>query len=240
MAKNTDLDGLNKENERILEDNENIFWLQVDGEKKLATENLVPGNQVYNEKLVKIKGIEYRTWDPFRSKLAASIYNGLDDFPFKIKSDVLYLGVSTGTTVSHISDIIGNTGTVFGVEHASRVARDFLDRVASHRNNIVPIIQDARKPNEYFSVSKKVDIVYVDIAQPDQTNIAIENCKMFLKNNGYLFLVIKSRSIDVTKDPKRIFEGEIKKLEGSFQIKQVINLAPYDKDHAIVIGQYSG
>jgi len=240
MAKNTDLDGLSKENERILEDNENIFWLQVDGEKKLATENLVPGNQVYNEKLVKIKGIEYRTWDPFRSKLAASIYNGLDDFPFKIKSDVLYLGVSTGTTVSHISDIIGNTGTVFGVEHASRVARDFLDRVASHRNNIVPIIQDARKPNEYFSVSKKVDIVYVDIAQPDQTNIAIENCKMFLKNNGYLFLVIKSRSIDVTKDPKRIFEGEIKKLEGSFQIKQVINLAPYDKDHAIVIGQYSG
>ena len=240
MAKNTDLDGLNKENERILEDNENIFWLQVDGEKKLATENLVPGNQVYNEKLVKIKGIEYRTWDPFRSKLAASIYNGLDDFPFKIKSDVLYLGVSTGTTASHISDIIGNTGTVFGVEHASRVARDFLDRVASHRNNIVPIIQDARKPNEYFSVSKKVDIVYVDIAQPDQTNIAIENCKMFLKNNGYLFLVIKSRSIDVTKDPKRIFEGEIKKLEGSFQIKQVINLAPYDKDHAIVIGQYSG
>ena len=240
MAKNTDLDGLNKENERILEDNENIFWLQVDGEKKLATENLVPGNQVYNEKLVKIKGIEYRTWDPFRSKLAASIYNGLDDFPFKIKSDVLYLGVSTGTTVSHISDIIGNTGTVFGVEHASRVARDFLDRVASHRNNIVPIIQDARKPNEYFSVSKKVDIVYVDIAQPDQTNIAIENCKMFLKNNGYLFLVIKSRSIDVTKDPKKIFEGEIKKLEGTFQIKQVINLGPYDKDHAIVIGQYSG
>ena len=240
MAKNTDLDGLNKENERILEDNENIFWLQVDGEKKLATENLVPGNQVYNEKLVKIKGTEYRTWDPFRSKLAASIYNGLDDFPFKIKSDVLYLGVSTGTTVSHISDIIGNAGTIFGVEHASRVARDFLDRVASHRNNIVPIIQDARKPNEYFSVSKKVDIVYVDIAQPDQTSIAIENCKMFLKDNGYLFLVIKSRSIDVTKDPKKIFEGEIKKLEGSFKINQVINLGPYDKDHAIVIGQYSG
>ena len=239
MAKNTDLDGLNKENERILEDNENIFWLQVDGEKKLATENLVPGNQVYNEKLVKIKGIEYRTWDPFRSKLAASIYNGLDDFPFKIKSDVLYLGVSTGTTVSHISDIIGNTGTIFGVEHTSRVARDFLDRVASHRNNIVPIIQDARKPNEYFSVSKKVDIVYVDIAQPDQTSIAIENCKMFLKDNGYLFLVIKSRSIDVTKDPKKIFESEIKKLEGSFKINQVINLGPYDKDHAIVIGQYS-
>ena len=63
---------------------------------------------------------------------------------------------------------------------------------------------------------------------------------MFLKDNGYLFLVIKSRSIDVTKDPKKIFESEIKKLEGSFKINQVLNLGPYDKDHAIVIGQYSG
>ena len=105
MRKKIDLVDLNKENERILEDNENIFWLQVDGEKKLATENLIPGNQVYNEKLIKVKGIEYRTWDPFRSKLAASIFNGLNDFPFKLKSDILYLGVSTGTTVSHISDI---------------------------------------------------------------------------------------------------------------------------------------
>ena len=240
MRKKIELVDLNKENERILEDNENIFWLQVDGEKKLATENLIPGNQVYNEKLIKVKGIEYRTWDPFRSKLAASIFNGLNNFPFKLKSDILYLGVSTGTTVSHISDIVGNTGTIFGVEHASRVARDFLDRVASHRTNIVPIIQDARKPNEYFSVSKKVDIVYVDIAQPDQTNIAIGNCNMYLKPNGYLFLVIKSRSIDVTKDPKKIFENEIKKLEKSFEIKQVINLGPYDKDHAIVIATFLG
>ena len=80
MRKKIDLVDLNKENERILEDNENIFWLQVDGEKKLATENLIPGNQVYNEKLIKVKGIEYRTWDPFRSKLAASIFNGLNNF----------------------------------------------------------------------------------------------------------------------------------------------------------------
>ena len=116
MRKKIDLVDLNKENERILEDNENIFWLQVDGEKKLATENLIPGNQVYNEKLIKVKGIEYRTWDPFRSKLAASIFNGLNDFPFKLKSDILYLGVSTGTTVSHISDIISNTGTIISTD----------------------------------------------------------------------------------------------------------------------------
>ena len=216
-------------------DKQTFFWIQVEGEKKLATQNLVPGNQVYNEKLVQHKGSEYRIWNPFRSKLAAAIMNDLKNFPFNQKSDVLYLGVSTGTTISHISDIVNQGGTIFGIEHASRVARDFLDRVASHRKNIVPIIQDARRPEEFFSVYKKVDIVYVDIAQPDQTNIAIENCRLYLKSGGYLFLVIKTRSIDVVKDPKMVIKDEIKKLETLFEIKQTINLHPYDKDHAMVI-----
>jgi len=220
------------------EDKKNIFWVKTEGEKKLATENLVPGNQVYKEKLVLKKGIEYRVWDPFRSKLAASIMKDLEEFPFQEKSSVLYLGVSTGTTISHISDIVGPKGIIFGVEHSSRVARDFLDRVASHRKNIIPIIQDARRPQDYFSVYNKMDVVYSDIAQPDQTEIAISNCKLYLKNNGYLFLVIKTRSIDVTQPPKKIIEDELKKLRTNFQILQQIDLHPYDKDHAMIIAKY--
>ena len=220
------------------EDKKNIFWVKTEGEKKLATENLVPGNQVYKEKLVLKKGIEYRVWDPFRSKLAASIMKDLEEFPFQEKSSVLYLGVSTGTTISHISDIVGPKGIIFGVEHSSRVARDFLDRVASHRKNIIPIIQDARQPQDYSSVYNKMDIVYCDIAQPDQTEIAISNCKLYLKNNGYLFLVIKTRSIDVTQPPKKIIDGELKKLRANFEILQQIDLYPYDKDHAMIIAKY--
>ena len=220
-----------------MEGDKNYFWIKSDGEKKLFTENLVPGNQVYKEKLVKQKGVEYRLWDPFRSKLAAAIMNNLEEFPFKNKSIVLYLGVSTGTTVSHISDIVGPSGIIFGVEHASRVARDFLDRVASYRPNIIPIMQDARRPKEYFSVFGKSDVVYVDIAQPDQTNIAIANCDAYLKKNGYLFLVIKTRSIDVTKAPNKIIEDEIEKLKPKFTILQRIDLHPYDKDHAIIIAK---
>ena len=220
------------------EDKKNIFWVKTEGEKKLATENLVPGNQVYKEKLVLKKGIEYRVWDPFRSKLAASIMKDLEEFPFQEKSSVLYLGVSTGTTISHISDIVGPKGIIFGVEHSSRVARDFLDRVASHRKNIIPIIQDARRPQDYISVYNKMDIVYSDIAQPDQTEIAISNCKLYLKNNGYLFLVIKTRSIDVTQPPKKIIEDELKKLRTNFEILQQIDLHPYDKDHAMIIAKY--
>ena len=221
-----------------MEEDKGFFWIKVEGQKKLATENLVIGNQVYKEKLIKKKDVEYRLWDPFRSKLAAAIMNGLEVFPFEEKSSVLYLGVSTGTTVSHVSDIVGPQGIVFGVEHASRVARDFLDRVASYRKNIIPILQDARQPQQYFSVYTKVNVVYVDIAQPDQTDIAISNCKMFLKNEGYLFLVIKARSIDVTKAPKKIFEKEKNKLKENFEIIQEINLSPYDKDHAMIIAKY--
>ncbi|MDH3794885.1 MAG: fibrillarin-like rRNA/tRNA 2'-O-methyltransferase [Nitrosopumilus sp.] len=232
-------DQIQTKRERSLEeDNQSFFWIKSEGQEKLATENMVPGNQVYKEKLIIKRNVEYRLWDPFRSKLAASIMNELDYFPFENKTKVLYLGASTGTTVSHISDIIGPNGIIFAVEHASRVARDFLDRVASFRSNIMPILQDARKPKEYFSVFGKVDVVYVDIAQPDQTKIAIENCEMFLKKGGYLFLVIKTRSIDVTKDPKRIVTEEIEKLKTKFEVLQSIDLHPYDKDHAMVIAKY--
>ena len=222
----------------MVEDRKKFFWLKTEGQNKLATENLVPGNQVYNEKLLNKNGIEYRIWDPFRSKLAASIMNRLEEFPFKENSSVLYLGVSTGTTASHISDIVGMEGKIFAVEHSSRVARDFLDRVASYRKNIIPILQDARQPKEYFSVYEKVDIVYSDIAQPDQTEIAIANCKAYLKNNCYLFLVIKTRSIDVTQSPKKIIENELKKLQPNFEILQQIDLYPYDKDHAMIISKF--
>jgi len=232
-------DQIQTKRERSLEeDNQSFFWIKSEGQEKLATENMVPGNQVYKEKLIIKRNVEYRLWEPFRSKLAASIMNELDYFPFKNKTKVLYLGASTGTTVSHISDIIGPNGIIFAVEHASRVARDFLDRVASFRSNIIPILQDARKPKEYFSVFGKVDVVYVDIAQPDQTKIAIDNCEMFLKKGGYFFLVIKTRSIDVTKDPKRIVTEEIEKLKTKFEVLQSIDLHPYDKDHAMVIAKY--
>ncbi len=219
-------------------DDSPIYWFTVDGQKRLATVNYVEGNQVYGEKLYKKSGVEYRVWDPFRSKLAAAITIGLEVFPINLGTKVLYLGASTGTTVSHISDIVGHSGIVFAVEHASRVARDFLDRVASFRKNIIPVLQDARHPEQYFSVYGKVDVVYSDIAQPDQTEIAIQNCKMFLKDGGYLFLVIKTRSIDVTQSPKKIIESQIRKLETSFTVIQNIDLLPYDKDHALVVAKY--
>ncbi len=229
-----------KREKGLEEDNQPFVWIESEGRKRLATENLVLGNRVYKEKLIVKKKIEFRLWDPFRSKLAAAIMNGLEYFAFENKSKVLYLGTSTGTTVSHISDIVGPSGVIFGVEHTSRVAREFLDRVAAYRPNIIPILQDARRPKEYFAVFGRVDVVYVDIAQPDQTEIAIENCEMFLKKDGYIFLVIKTRSIDVIQAPKKIIREETGKLEAKFDVLQSIDLLPYAKDHAMIIARYRG
>ena len=237
-------DGDNKNNKdiSIAKDHSQISaieWIKVAGEKHISTLNLIEGNNVYGEKLVKYNGEEYRIWDPFRSKLAGALRKGLKQLPLMNGTKVLYLGASTGTTVSHISDIVGFKGIVFAVEPAVRVARELIENVASKRRNVIPILEDARKPKSYFSIFGKVDIVYSDIAQPDQTEIAIANCLTYLRPKGAMLIVIKTRSIDVTMDPKSVVAQEAKKIErAGFQIEQIIDLEPFDKDHAMIYALY--
>lgn len=211
-----------------------ISYVTVNGKEHIATINLLKGVTLYGEKLISRNGNEYRTWDPYRSKLAAAYIKGLH-FEFSNIGNVLYLGASTGTTVSHLSDIVGHSGKIFAVESSTRVARELISNVSSKRTNVIPIIEDARKPRSYFSIYDKMDLVYCDIAQPDQTTIAIDNCKIYLKEAKPMLLVIKTRSIDVTMSPKNVISQEIKKLESnSFEIKQNLDLEPFDKDHAMI------
>jgi fibrillarin-like pre-rRNA processing protein len=216
-----------------------IKWVVVEGQKQIASLNLIKGITVYGEKLIKYKGEEYRLWDPYRSKLSGALKKGLKTLPILNGMKVLYLGASTGTTVSHISDIVGMNGIVYAVEPAARVARELIQNVASKRKNVIPIIEDARKPHSYFSVFGNVDIIYCDVAQPDQTDIAIANCKVYLKPNGTILLIVKTRSIDVVTDPKQVISQESKKLkDNGFYIEQIINLEPFDKDHGLIYGIY--
>ncbi len=202
----------------------------------LATKNLTPGKRVYGEKLFAADGIEYRQWDLFRSKLAGAISKGLNHMAIAPGSLVLYLGASTGTTVSHVSDIVGNEGGVFAVEFAQRSMRDLL-RMCEERKNVLPIFGDARKPQEYaeYLGGEKADVLYQDVAQPDQAEIFVANAKMFLKEDGEGLLCVKSQSIDVTQNPKKTYEQLIAKLESEgFQILEAFALDPYDKDHLFV------
>lgn len=195
----------------------------------IYTRNAVPGQRVYGETLVG----EFREWVPDRSKLGAAILCGLKEFHIKKNSKVLYLGASTGTTVSHISDI---ASIVYAIEFADRVFPS-LAALASKRKNIVPIFADSRKPEEYSWI-EECDVVFIDVADPQETEIFIRNCDMFLKKESYGMISIKSQSIDVTKRPEDVYKKEIKKMTDSgYKVIQIIDLNPYEKCHGFVLVQ---
>ena len=197
---------------------------------EIATKNIVPQKRVYGEQLFEENGHEFRTWNPHRSKLAAAILNGLEKLKIAEDWKTLYLGASTGTTVSHISDIT-KEGLIYAVEF-SNVSMRKLVRLCEVRPNIAPILGDATKPKRYINLLEKVDFVYCDVAQPNQTNAFIDNIHLFLKKNAISMIMIKSRSIDVNQKPQKIFKQEEKKLkEMGFSIVEKIKLEPYEKDH---------
>lgn len=209
-----------------------------DGSIRLATRNLVPGHRVYGERLFRYENTEYREWNAYRSKLAGALMNGLREQPINEGDKILYLGVASGTTASHISDIVGQKGRIYGLDVAPRVLREFI-MVVEVRKNLFPILGDARKPQEYRHVVETVDGIYADIAQPEQAAIVADNADMFLKNNGYLLMAIKARSIDVTREPSEIYRREVNTLkERGFEIIDVVHLEPYDKDHAMIYARF--
>jgi len=185
-------------------------------EDVLVTKNMVPGDSVYGEKRVAIEDtttgkIEYRVWNPFRSKLAAAILGGVDQIHMPPGSKVLYLGAASGTTVSHVSDIVGPDGLVFAVEF-------------SHK---------------YRMLVPMVDTVFADVAQPDQARIVALNAQYFLKNGGHFVISIKANCIDSTASPEAVFAGEVKKLiEDKMKPQEQLTLEPYERDHAVVVGVF--
>jgi fibrillarin-like pre-rRNA processing protein len=210
-----------------------------DGALRLATRNLAPGRTVYGERLIRFKRVEYRVWDAFRSKLAAAIIKGVHTVPIAAGSHVLYLGAASGTTPSHISDIVGEQGHVYCVEFASRSLRDLVDNVCAYRMNMSPFLEDARMPEKYaLFITGKVDCIYCDIAQPEQAKVLADNADVFLKAGGWVMLAVKSQSIDVTKAPEQVYQQEARVLrKRGFSVKETVRLEPYDKAHAMIVAQ---
>lgn len=220
---------------------EGAYWISTrEGDKKLATLSQAPGTTVYGETIRKLDGQEYRVWDPFRSKLAAAILKGLSPHQLKRGASVLYLGAASGTTVSHVSDIVGPRGRVHCVEFAQRSFRDLVENVCKHRSNTTPIFEDARFPNRYKSIVHQVDCVYCDIAQSDQARILAENSDAYLSDKGEFLFAVKARSIDVTRNPSEIFREEASLLvERGYAVTKTIRLDPFEMDHCMMAGQRS-
>ncbi|MEW5955781.1 MAG: fibrillarin-like rRNA/tRNA 2'-O-methyltransferase [Candidatus Micrarchaeota archaeon] len=204
-------------------------------DNRLATKNLVPGTTVYGEKTFRESGQEYRAWDPRRSKLAAAIVKGLRDCPVKPGMTVLYLGAANGTTASHVSDVVGESGSVYCVEFSAHAMRDLL-RVCEQRKNMFPILADARLPEKYVdAVPAKVDLVYADVADRDQTQILLRNAKQF--NAGLLAIAVKARCINSVKPPKQVFAEERQKITGEAEVLDFVLLDPFEADHCFIVAR---
>jgi rRNA 2'-O-methyltransferase fibrillarin len=231
----------------------------VYGEKRISVEkpSTTPGGVA--------EKVEYRVWNPFRSKskfllvlmdvllfvqyphycfrlflltVAAAVLGGVDNIWIKPGSKVLYIGAAAGTSCSHVSDIVGKTGAVYAVEFSHRPGRDLLG-VAKLRTNIIPIIEDARHPLKYRMLIGMVDVVFADVAQPDQARIVALNSHYFLKNGGHAVIAIKASCIDSTAAPEAVFRREVSKLQSeNFKPLEQLTLEPYERDHAVVIAEY--
>ncbi|ESX03025.1 hypothetical protein KL918_002202 [Ogataea parapolymorpha] len=218
-------------------------------EDLLVTKNLAPGESVYGEKRITVDEpskdesapatkVEYRVWNPFRSKLAAGIMGGLDELFIAPGKKVLYLGAASGTSVSHVADVVGPEGVVYAVEFSHRPGRELIG-MAKKRPNVIPIIEDARHPQKYRMLIGMVDVVFADVAQPDQARIIALNSHLFLKDKGGVVISIKANCIDSTVDAETVFAREVQKLrEERIKPLEQLTLEPYERDHCIVVGRY--
>lgn len=198
--------------------------------KWLYTKNLTPGKRISTEKIHTADGIEYRSWNPYKSKMAAAILKGCKNMPVRKDSHVLYLGAANGTTASYFSDI-ATDGMIYAIEISFQAMKDLLS-VCKNRENMIPIMANARKPEEYETMVEYVDVVYQDISQRDQVKIFLKNMERFDAKEG--LLMVKARSIDVSMKPEKVFERVKEEIKNNFQIKETLSLHPYARDHMAI------
>ncbi len=202
--------------------------------KGIYTKNLLPGKRVYGEKLVQEKGTEFREWNPYRSKYCAAIKKGLKQSIFSKGAKILYLGSAEGTTISHVSDIVGKEGEIYGVD-LSEIAMMKLMKLSEARENIYPILADANNTKDYTEfLEEKVDAMFQDISQRNQAEIFLKNA-CFLKKRGLGALSLKTKSVAQEKQKEEVLAQEKKILEKEFEVLQVINLEPYEKEHYLIL-----
>ena len=231
-----------------------IFQVKIGDEEQLATKNIVKGTKTRKEKIVIVNNEEFLEWNPYKSKLAAAIRNGLQILPIIKNSKVVCINLPEESTILHISNIVGSDGSVFVID-VNKNKKSFLNKLVNTHKNIIPIYDTVDELSFSSSITGKVDALYVDIPESEQIETIVEKYGSLLKNEGFLMLIAK-------KDDNAIIENDIAgwmaeqraglnkireittKLKSQFEIIQEINLGvnyvmePYHKLHAFILAQY--
>ncbi|KAH8264059.1 hypothetical protein KR038_002110 [Drosophila bunnanda] len=208
---------------------------------QLLTRNTSSSSDDYGEQRIlgdyRNKRCEFRSWSPFQSKLAAGIMSGVNDIHLHSGAKVLYLGAGFGRSVTHVSDIVGETGMVYAVERGIWSGRQLVG-LASHRPNIVPVIEDATMPYKYCrQVPAGIDVIFCDLPQADQVRSLMLNARHFLAPEGHFAAFLHGPSIDSKVSVEQAFAAESERLLLQ-QLKplEVVNLDPFKPGYALVVG----
>lgn len=198
--------------------------------RELYTRNLCPGERVYGEDLLVEEGVEYRHWDPWRSKLAAYLLNGATQLPYDHPRRVLYLGAAHGTTLSHLSDLLPDA-QLFGIDKSGGSFGALL-ALSRRRPNLLPILADAQLPERYLADVGSVDFLYQDVALRHQADVFAENAGAALSRSGRGLLMLKVRSVTQRRSIEAVVtESRNSLIRQGLRIVDQRSLAPFSRDH---------
>jgi fibrillarin-like pre-rRNA processing protein len=202
--------------------------------RDLFTRNPLPGERVYGEELRTSGGVEYRLWDPFRSKLAALLLKGPPPDLWGEVRSVLYLGAAHGTTASHMSDLWPDAD-IFVVEKSVTSFAPLL-ALARRRSNLLPLLTDAQLPERYRADVGLVDLLYQDVAQRNQAAIFVENARACLAPGGVGILMLKVRSVTQRRPgPAVVREARAELHRGGLTVRGEVALNPFSKEHVALL-----
>jgi len=201
----------------------NVYLLNIGDRNVLTTKSYYSPH--YGER----KFGEFREWIPSRSKFASMLL----DYKIDIKPEwkCLYLGAASGTTVSHLSDIL-DKGIIYAVEYAAKPFTKLVE-LAEERKNVIPLLKDASKVEHYSGIVEKVDFLYQDVSQRNQVEIFLRNIEFFLKRKGEAIVMVKARSIDSTVEPEKVYREVLKEVEKELKIVRH-DVLKHHRDHIFI------
>ena len=199
--------------------NSKIIWEKSDGRKKLFT--VIPKSENQTN--------QYRNWNPFYSKLAAALFNGLEIFPFKSDSKIFYSDSSSTTTLNHLLDIVDSKGTIYLQKNNSAKIKNL--------KNVVVVDQEKIPTLSSNGLKESFDVIYLDIITNENLRTQILNHEKTLKNSGFLIIILNS----ISKINDFSFRNQINDIitnsSSSLQLIQEINLSGFFKNWMMVILQ---
>lgn len=153
------------------------------------------------------KTLNLHFWNPYKSKIAAAIFNGLEIFPFKKNIKIFY----------HTDDL--------------------LDETNLHFSNILESNGKIFTKNDELNIkTSSLDIFFIDMPDDEYILDSINGSNNLLKTHGFLIfstsIISKSQN---SKDPINFLIRQMK--QKNFSLIQEVNLSNYFRDHILVIMQ---